>query len=383
MNHNANTLSLYIHIPFCVSKCRYCDFYSVTYNESLSDAFIDALLVEWELAKTNYSLENASIATLYFGGGTPSMLSLKQWEKIIKNFVQKLPLLDGYEWSIECNPDSFSAETARLWLDSGVTRLTFGVQSLIDGELTTLGRRHSSRRALEVLCEPVVGRFASIGVDLMYGLPWQTLTSLDASLTRLLSITTIKHLSAYELSVAANTPFGRHAELLRLPEDDEIAKMSELVKQKATASGLTHYEISNYALSGHQCAHNKAYWRHKPYLGLGPAAHSYLPTRRFSNVKNVGEYIARISARTLASDFTETLDVAAVAREMVLLGLRTAEGISEDVFRSMTGLDFASMSRISLLDKFVHQGMLIHTSSYWRPTDKGMLFADAMARDLI
>ena len=158
--------------------------------------------------------------------------------------------------------------------------------------------------------------------------------------------------------------------------------MSELVKQKAIASGLTHYEISNYALSSHQCRHNKAYWRHKPYIGLGPAAHSFLLPCRFSNVKSVGEYIARICARTLASDFTETLDLAAVAREMVLLGLRTAEGINEDDFRSKTGREFASLSRIPLLDKFVHHGMLNHTPPYWRPTDKGMLFADAMARDL-
>ena len=195
------SLSLYVHVPFCVRKCHYCDFYSEPSVPSAMDDYIDALPVEWALAKKKYRLEDIPVETLYFGGGTPSIFSFSQWLKIVDAFVRGLHLAPQYEWSIECNPDSFSPETASLWLDSGVTRISIGIQSLDDKELRLMGRAHDSRRALDILEHPLLSKFASAGADLMYGVPGQTPESLAASLEAVLAAPGLCHLSAYELIV--------------------------------------------------------------------------------------------------------------------------------------------------------------------------------------
>ena len=383
MPDNLQQISIYVHIPFCVKKCRYCDFYSNAYNQTIADDFISALFTEWEMVKRKYSLEGIPVSTIYFGGGTPSILDIAQWKRIVENFMKRLPLTDGYEWSIECNPESFSPQTARFWLDSGVTRLTFGIQSLNDMELATLGRSHDSTTALAALCDPVIAKFFSIGADIMFGPPMQTVASLDMTLSGILSIPTIKHLSAYELTIAEATPFGRLREKLPLPDDDICAEMTQLVKLKTCNAGFKQYEVSNYSKPGFRCRHNEAYWRHKPYIGLGPAAHSFIQPYRFSNVKNTREYIARLKEEKLPVDFTETIDAAALSREMIFLGLRTTDGINEDDFYLKTGFGFDLPERRPALEKFKSLNMLEYSPPYWRLNEKGLNFADAVARDLM
>ncbi len=381
--NSIKSLSLYVHVPFCARKCHYCDFYSVPFSESTADDYADALLIEWELLRKKYDLAAAAVETLYFGGGTPSILSLKHWKKIVGKLVRSLRLAPEAEWSIECNPDSFSPDTALFWLDSGVTRLSLGVQSFNDNELRLLGRVHDARQARELIEHPVLSRFKSVGVDLMYGIPSQTPESLEYSLGKVLDNKTIRHLSAYELTVSEQSEFGRRRPQLALPADEAVAAMTELIMVKTAGAGFDHYEISNFSLPGHACRHNEIYWIHKPYIGLGPAAHSYQPPQRFSNVDSIAGYLGRLRRGELPTGFSETLDVASVAREMVFLGLRTKRGICETDFRLVTGEDFAAARRSSVLAGFVGRGMMEHTPPYWRLTDTGMLFADAIARDLL
>jgi oxygen-independent coproporphyrinogen-3 oxidase len=377
-----NCLSLYIHIPFCIKKCRYCDFYSERCDAPVIDNFIDSLVREWDLLKNKRRLEGVPIATLFFGGGTPSILSPAQWHTIHDRLIKRLPLSDDCEWSIECNPDSFSVEKAMLWNSIGATRLTFGVQSFDERELRVLGRAHTARRAGEVLGEPILACFPSIGIDLMYGLPGQTLQSLETSLNLAFSHSVVNHLSLYELTVGDRTKFGRHRGLLPLPNEDAIVRMTERIVRSTHEHGFARYEVANFARPGHRCRHNMAYWEHAPYIGLGPSAHSYLPPTRYSNVNNIPRYISLLEHGKLPADFSETIDTETMSREMVFLGLRTVEGINEERFFDTIGLPFCSGARKPLLEKFLRQEYMIYRKPFWALTEQGMLFADAVAREL-
>ena len=366
-----------------MKKCNYCDFYSESINESIADDYIGALCVEWTLVKEKYSLENLPVETLYFGGGTPSLLTLRQWKKLIEKLVKQFHFLPDYEWSIECNPDSFSPETASFWLDSGVTRLSIGIQSLDDNELRLLGRIHTMQQAMGLLDNSILKKFASIGADLMYGIPSQTPASLEMTLDKTLAAFPLRHLSVYELTINKHTDFGRRRASLPLPSEETTIAMTETVLEKTHAHGFEQYEISNFSLPGRHCRHNEAYWRHTPYIGLGPAAHSYLPPCRFSNCSSIIDYEKALRAGKLPINFSETIDVAALSRELVFLGLRTKQGVDETKFSSMTGSDFTSEERLPTLEAFATNGMIEHKPPYWSLTTKGMLFADAIARDLM
>ncbi len=377
-------ISLYIHVPFCVSKCRYCDFYSESYNAALADDYCEALIVEWELLKNAYSLHTTPIATIYFGGGTPSVLAPDQWEKIIDGLIRLCNLAPGYEWSIECNPDSFSEELARYWLASGVTRLSFGVQSLDERYLRLMGRAHNVRQAFDVLKNPILARFASVGVDCMYGLPGQTVQTLRTTVEGLLALPVVRHLSAYELTLHEGTRFRRHMRLLPSPSEETVVAMIETIMRITADRGFERYEISNFCLPGHRCRHNQTYWRHGPYIGLGPAAHSYRAPARFSNINNLEAYLSALLAKkVLPVDFMECLDTQTIAREMVFLGLRTIEGINEEDFYRATGRAFASDERKRKLDAFIDRQLVRYVRPFWSLTEKGMLLADAIAADLM
>jgi oxygen-independent coproporphyrinogen III oxidase len=378
-----NSFSLYVHIPFCVKKCRYCDFYSERCDGQIIDKFIEALLIEWDLAKKQYRLEGVPISTLFFGGGTPSLLTLTQWNKIHDRLIKRLLLTDGCEWTIECNPDSFSVEKATFWKSCGVTRLTFGVQSFNERELLVLGRAHTAKRAREALSEPVLAGFCSVGIDLMYGLPGQTLQSFETSLNAVFSHSVVSHLSLYELTINDRTKFGVHRGLLPLPDEDAVIRMTELIARATREHGFARYEVSNFARPGHRCRHNGAYWGHAPYVGLGPSAHSYLPPARFSNINDIRRYSTLLAQGKLPIGFSETIGLEAMEREMVFLGLRTVEGIDEDRFYETIGLPFCCAARKPLLEKFIQREYLIYRSPFWALTEKGMLFADAVARDLV
>jgi oxygen-independent coproporphyrinogen-3 oxidase len=381
-----NELSLYIHIPFCARKCRYCDFYSAPAAGDLSviSRYIDALAREWAFWADSGILDGNTVNTIYVGGGTPSLLDINTWKRLDDILFSRIDKSNVTEWSVECNPESFSADKARAYAGSGVTRLTFGVQSLNPRELSICGRAHSAGRAREVLGdERLANMFESIGADIIYNLPGQTVRTLDDTLTSILSFPSVKHISAYELTIAEDTPFGRHKKILPLPPEDSSAGMYELIGKRCADSGMRQYETSNYALPGFESTHNKAYWSHKPYVGLGASAHSYIHPKRQSNASDIDQYISSVSSTGRCIDFEETITPAELAGEILFLGLRNADGIDECDFSARTGgVDLRADGREERLRGYVDGGLLEKFGSKWVPTPRGMLFADMMALGL-
>ncbi len=378
---NDSSISLYIHIPFCASKCRYCDFYSDPKLKNLTDNYLKAIVREWHQIQKNLP-SHYQIDTIYFGGGTPSILSADQFSFLFKEIIGRSSRSLQCEWTVECNPDSFSEEKAHVFLDAGVTRLSFGIQSLDDRELRLLGRIHNAQTASKVLQSPILSLFQSISADLMYGIPLQTIDTFTESLLTLIKLPNIKHLSLYELTINEDTPFGRHYKKLPLPDDNQIASMSDYCTYICEEYGFEHYEISNYALPSFHSKHNEAYWNHQNYIGLGASAHSYIHPYRSSNVADVSTYIQKINNDTTAIDFKEEIDGTKFANELLFLGLRRQIGINEKLFLTHTGKIFYNSNNKEKIDSFVDRGYLFYDSPWWRPTELGMHYADTMARDL-
>ena len=402
-------LSLYIHIPFCARKCRYCDFYSVPAEDlSIVNQYISALAKEWTFFVDSGMLADKIISTIYVGGGTPSLLDINTWKRLDDLLFSTIDKSNVTEWSVECNPESFSIDKAMAYANSGVTRLTFGIQSLNKKELSICGRAHSAERALEVLGdERLDDMFKSIGVDVIYNLPGQTVNTLDDTLTSILSFPAVKHISAYELTIAENTPFGRHSRILPLPPEESSADMYELVGKRCAERGMWQYEVSNYALPGFESLHNKAYWSHKPYIGLGASAHSYIHPRRWSNVADVNQYISSFEhppkpsrrgdrprspampdgnntpSIHYAIDFEEAITPTELSEEIIFLGLRNADGIDEADFEARTGIPLCADGRDGRLRGYADAGLLEKSGQKWVPTPRGMVFADMMARGLM
>ncbi|MBD3316355.1 MAG: radical SAM family heme chaperone HemW [Chitinivibrionales bacterium] len=380
--YNHSLISLYVHFPFCGRRCRYCDFFSTEDGTASIDGYIDAVANEFRMVIEKNDLHASRIATIYCGGGTPSLLSPRRWYTFVDTVIKKLPFAPDLEWTIECNPDSFTEEKAAVWLDTGVTRLTLGIQSLQDRLLRFLGRPHTARQALDLLENPILTTFNSVGADIMYGLPGQTVKAVAQTAVRVLDSGTAKHLSAYELTIAPDTPFGKHQRLLPLPSEEDRITMHETIREIAERHEFEQYEISNYARPGHRCRHNLRYWMHEPYVGLGASSHSYLHPYRYANIADLRRYILDIKSARFPTAYTERLGTEELSREAILLGLRMPEGIGEDRYRRLTGREFADGDRGKLLEKLAQEGYMVHTGGAWRPTSKGILIADALAGKL-
>jgi oxygen-independent coproporphyrinogen III oxidase len=376
-------LSLYLHIPFCARKCRYCDFYSVPYDEPRADEYLAALAKEISLYDNDPEIHTATLHTVYIGGGTPSILSVGQLRELCGLVRNSFAFANNLEWTVECNPDSFTREKASVFLENGVTRLSFGMQSMNDKELALLGRVHSSTRCKEILYDPMLAEFASIGIDLMYGLPGQTIGSLAESLDMIFAAPRVSHISAYELTIASQTPFGRHRSLLPLPGRERMEAMTETLWNTLEVNGFEQYEVSNFARVGHKCRHNGAYWDHGPYLGLGCAAHSFIESKRWGNMKDISGYCSMVKDGSFPRDFHELIDTKCMAFEMLFLGLRRVKGIDENDFRKRCGVEFVDYVNCEKLDLFEKQGLLAYKKPFWVPTKRGLLMADGMARELV
>ncbi len=376
--------TLYLHIPFCAAKCRYCDFYSVRYDAEAAVSYLGAIEKEIDLCRENGSIDDrVELETVFFGGGTPSTLSAAELTALCRVIRDSFTLAPGYEWTVECNPESFTPDKAAALREGGVTRLTFGFQSLNDRELRMLGRIHSADRCHILLVDESLTPFTSIGVDLMYGLPGQSFEALAETLDVIFTSSRVMHLSAYELTIAEETPFGRHHRLLSLPVEKEMSRMTEGLWRLLKTNGFEQYEVSNFAKEGHRCRHNEAYWDHRPWLGLGCAAHSYLDGQRFANIADLGSYLAMVADRRLPRDFIEEIDVPKQATEMVLLGLRRVKGIDTTTFLEKCGLSFEEFVNTKKMAEFIEEELLTFEPPFLRPTMRGLLVADAMAAALI
>jgi putative oxygen-independent coproporphyrinogen III oxidase len=358
---------LYVHVPFCRTRCAYCDFYSQT-DLSLASGWLKALKREVRLYKDRF----APFDSLYVGGGTPTLLTAAQFEELADCLFKSLPFAPEIEFTVEANPDDVKKETLALLRNLGVNRLSLGVQSLNDEELSFLKRRHSAHQAEEALGGIRKAGFKSLSADLIYGLPGQSLSSWLKSLARILTFNP-DHLSCYELTLEKNTFLGR------MLAEGKIRKIAEKAEREfflntslfLEEKGYMHYEVSNFARPGRFCRHNLKYWQHVPYLGLGPSAHSYRDGVRWWNHRSVETYCLALGQGLTAVAGAETLSENQYHLERMMLGFRTSQGVSLDEIRACHQAD-------SILRQLIDSRLVVLKGDRIHPTLDGYLVADSL-----
>lgn len=331
--------SLYIHLPFCASKCAYCDFNSIVAEGDLSERYHRALLSE--IARTGASYGERLFTTLYFGGGTPTLYPAERLSELLAQIRASYDLSLIAEITCEANPGTVTAEGLATMRQAGFNRLSLGVQSLNDRELRLLGRSHDAAQARRAIAEARAAGFENLSLDLINALPGQTVGQWEETLLEAISFRP-QHLSCYGLSIEEDTPLSHLVEAGALhPTDDETAiGIYELTHTLCTAFGYEHYEISNFATPGHHCRHNEAYWRNGEYVGIGAGACSYLDGYRLKYDPNPAQWTERVLAGlppTLVEK--EALDDAERAGETLMLALRTAEGLDLEAFGQQFDVD--------------------------------------------
>ena len=380
-------LGLYVHIPFCETKCPYCDFNTYAQIESLIPDYVGALQRELELWGS--LLRTPHTSTIFFGGGTPSYLPLDALKRITSTIHEAFDVDSAAEISLEANPGDIDAQRAAALRDIGFNRVSVGIQSFDDGLLLMLGRKHDAKTAVAAIHNFRNGGFNSINLDLMFGLPNQTLQQWEASLDKALELDT-DHISLYGLTIEPNTPLEAFVERGDLPEPDAdlAADMYLMACERLEAAGYLHYEISNWCKPEKLARHNLIYWRSGEYLGAGPGAHSYVGGQRFENMKSPRQYVQALQS---APEPTSVTDAVAAMREIgvvgsggpdsnaqqsadfLMMGLRLSEGISAREISNRFDVDFSAKfpNEISQLKL---NGLLESAGDrYWVPHDKWLV----------
>ena len=363
---------IYIHIPFCKKLCNYCDFYHVISNNDHSD-FLKALLSEAELRKDYDGAE--SISTIYFGGGTPSVLQVSEIKMILGYLKKNFNIEFGSEITFEINPDDVTQEYLEHLKQEGINRISMGVQSWDDNDLKLLNRRHTGAQALNAVDQALKTGFNNVTIDLIYGIPGMTSEKWASNLERALS-TGITHLSAYHLTIETDTVFGKMKDrgLLHEIDEEESTSQFNLLIDKMETAGFIHYEISNFGKPGYFSIHNTNYWKQVPYLGLGPSAHSFNRYSRQWNIRDLKKYISYIKK---GKNFfkREELDMKTRFNEYIITSLRTMWGIDlefvEKTFEK-EGYDYV----INLAGKFIGYGMMKQEKNTLVLSNQGKMISD-------
>ncbi len=360
-------LALYIHIPWCVRKCPYCDFNSHPLREDLPEAaYLDAL--ERDLTQALPQVWGREVVSVFIGGGTPSLLSAEGVDRLLTCVRTLLRLRPGAEITLEANPGTFEAARFRAYRDAGVNRLSLGIQSFDDRSLAALGRIHSAREA-HAAVETALALFDSVNLDLMYALPGQDLAALSADLDAALAYRPA-HLSLYHLTLEPNTAFAAHPP--PLPDHDLAAEMQDLIEARLAAAGYDHYETSAYALPGRHCRHNLNYWTFGDYLGIGAGAHSKLSLPegivRQVRVKHPRPYLEHAgSAQAIAE--SQPVRRRDLPFEFMMNALRLTRGFDKALFTARTGLPLSAVSKP--LDQAEARGLIVQDGERIRPTERG------------
>lgn len=369
---------LYIHIPFCASRCVYCGFYSTTLP-ALRDAYVDALCQELTLRAEELPADEA-ITTIYLGGGTPSQLTTDQLDRLF-SYIYKVYRSQPVEVTMECNPDDITPAFADWIAQSPIDRISMGAQTFSDERLRLLRRRHTAaevRRATTLLRQAGI---CNISIDLMFGFPGETLTDWEQDIDEALRLG-VEHISAYSLMYEEGTTLHRWLSEGRIQEiDDDLSlRMYDCLVDRLTAAGYRHYEISNFALPQRESRHNSSYWRDVPYMGLGASAHSFDGRQRSWNVADIETYIAAIG-RGERPCTVEALDPDTHYEDVVLTSLRTAEGIDLGKIQRDFGsqrLDFL----LAAADQDLRQGYLVREDDHLRLTRRGIYLSDGITARL-
>jgi oxygen-independent coproporphyrinogen-3 oxidase len=373
VNISSNS-GIYVHIPYCERKCIYCDFYSITDHSSLNP-FITNLLSEIE--KTSYTAKDELFDTIYFGGGTPSLLSAANIDIVLKKIYSSYKLKSNSEITVEVNPGTVNSNILKEYKQLGINRLSIGVQSFADSELRFLGRIHNAKQAKETINNARFAGFDNISIDLISALPQQTLNDWQNNLKQALNYSP-EHISAYTLIVEEGTPLYQkvaQGEILAQSPDDESAFFEETINF-LVKNGYLQYEISSFAKSENFISrHNYKYWNHSNYLGFGPSAHSYWNKRRYKNISAVNDYIRLISGGKPAEVFSEELSEKTIEFEYIFLSLRTFLGVNLVFFKKRFEHDFSKTYR-KLITDLIADGFAKMNNEYFKLTQKGMLLSD-------
>lgn len=364
---------LYVHIPFCVQKCFYCDFATAPYRRSVVGAFLDALRREVDF----YAFRiRQPFTSVFFGGGTPSLLTGEQLRDLVAFLRATFSFFPDAEVSLEANPGSLDAAKLEAYRDAGVNRLSLGAQVFDDAMLQLLGREHTMKHIGESYHLARRVGFENLNLDLIFGLPGQRLSDWQNTLDAALELAP-EHLSLYGLTVEPKTVFAyrqRRGEL-SLPDEETQAEMYEEALDRLEAAGYCHYEISNFAKPGYECRHNRLYWENAPYLGLGPGAWSYLDGERYGNLRSLGGYLKRLREGFLPVAERERLTGRAARAETIIQALRLREGISFRAYRERYGADLL-VDFEDVISSLLATGLLEKTSTHLRLTRKGLLLSD-------
>lgn len=368
---------LYVHVPFCVRKCRYCDFYSVPVNGTdLRARFLDALAVEIGALPPDFHPE-----TVYVGGGTPSALETEELERLLALVREKAG--GAAEWTCEANPGTLTRGKAELLRRAGVGRVSLGVQSFDPQNLAFLGRIHSAQDAVDSFRLLRDCGFRNVSLDLMYAIPGSSREQLERDLARIVNLEP-EHVACYCLIFEEGTPLTRLRDAGEVAEveDDEQIEQYRLIRRTLSEAGYRHYEISNFAKPGFECRHNLLYWGSGEYIGCGPAAHSHWGGVRYANVRSVDDYCSALLAGRSARATEERLEPEAKAREALVMGLRRLDGVSREEFKARTGFDYRDL-RGREIDWLVELGMLEETGGRLRLTEKGLFVSDSVFAELV
>jgi oxygen-independent coproporphyrinogen III oxidase len=371
--------AVYIHIPFCVSKCHYCDFNSYPGMGDIFDAY--AAAVRKEISSTVD--RECCAATLYIGGGTPTVMSDQQIMSMVEAVRTALYLPKTAEATIEANPATADGAKLDALMTSGLNRISFGVQSFEDSLLRGMGRPHSSADSLQAVIDARLSGFHNISIDLIYALPGQSTDTWRDTLRQAINLAP-EHVSLYELTIENGTPFAQWFAQgkLSLPDEEDQIEMYAAAESALEAEGYEHYEISNFTKPGSRCEHNQFYWRNDEYYGFGAGAVSYIRGKRTRNVSSPSEYVQRVQDTGSAVDFAEELSVEGQMGETVMLGLRMTEGLDMDRFRERYGVDLQSVYSTELA-RFLEQGLIQMCGSHLRLTHRGTLLSNEVMAEFI
>jgi len=370
----ADQLGIYIHIPFCRSKCDYCDFYSLSGREADMDKYQKALLAH--IRETSPHAKGMEVDTIYFGGGTPSYYGAPRLRALLTALRKQFRVRKDAEITVEANPDSVDFRSLKRLRRAGFNRISLGVQSTCDAHLHNLNRPHNFLQARNAVDAARKAGFDNLSVDLIYGLPGQDMADWQNTLDQTLALNP-NHLSCYGLKVEDGTPLSlRVADGLSLPDDDLQADMYLYTVDRLTQAGYQQYEISNFAQPGMESRHNLRYWLTRPYIGFGPGAHSDFGGRRYSFIRDLDGYISGVLGGKTVIDSSDLIPNRERGGEYLMLRLRTTRGIEEWEYRRTYFMNFAPLEE--LFRSYERLGFAMQEEGRWRLTAKGFLLSNQL-----